>query len=87
MEPEHEDERTAAAQEIDRADHKMADSVEEMERRTEQLGEHVDELRRDWQAKREDPRVPGAPPPPADADRDPNTDDEGEDYAAEAGRQ
>lgn len=87
MEQERTDERDAAEQAADRADHKMADSVEEMQRRNEQLGEHVEELRRDWQAKREDPRVPGAPPPPADDDRDPNTDDEGEDYAAEAGRQ
>jgi ribosomal protein S15P/S13E len=62
------DERAAAEAEAERADHKLADSVEEMEERTEQLHEHVDELRKDWQAKREDRGVPGAEPPD-EADR------------------
>jgi hypothetical protein len=86
MEHEHDDGRETPARDAERADRRMAASVEEMERRTEQLGEHVEQLRRDWQAKREDPRVPGAPPP-AETDRDPSTDEDGEDYAAEAGRQ
>lgn len=40
----------------DAAERELAD----MERRAERLGEHVDEVRDDWDAKVQDPDVPGA---------------------------
>ena len=47
----------------DRAD-KEAD---DLERRSESVGEHVDEVRRSWKQKRANPGVPGANPPDLDA--------------------
>jgi hypothetical protein len=47
--------------------------AEELEREAEKLdqhshvvGEHIDEARREWEAKEEDPAVPGAQPDPGD---------------------
>jgi hypothetical protein len=43
---------------------KQAEAAErelaDMEARSEQVGEHIDEARKDWQAKVEDSGVPGA---------------------------
>ena len=36
---------------------------DELEKRSEQLKERVAETRQDWERKRSDPGVPGAPPP------------------------
>lgn len=44
------------ADELDRA-------AEQMQQRTEQLGQEADAVRADWQSKRADPNVPGAPAP------------------------
>jgi hypothetical protein len=30
------------------------------------VGEHIDEARREWEAKEKDPAVPGAQPPPGE---------------------
>ena len=38
------------------AEHELAD----MEERSQQVGEHIDEARKDWEAKVADPAVPGA---------------------------
>ncbi|MGH2846780.1 MAG: hypothetical protein ACRDL0_12310 [Thermoleophilaceae bacterium] len=35
-----------------------------MEDESERVGEHIDEARRDWDAKEQDPAVPGAQPDP-----------------------
>jgi hypothetical protein len=56
-------EREAAAAERELAD---------MEERSERVGEHIDEARKDWEAKAADPGVPGAV---GDPDRD---EDDGE---------
>lgn len=45
----------------DRMEHEAAD----MEERADKLGEHIQETRRDWHAKEQDPSVPGARPDPA----------------------
>ncbi len=58
----------------------QADAMErdaaEMEQRSSELGEEVSGVRDDWERKRRDPNVPGAPEPeedtgesPADAER------------------
>ena len=38
-----------------------------MEERSERVGEHIDEARKDWEAKVADPSVPGAGGDPDDA--------------------
>ena len=54
---------------VERAEQRMEHDVEDLARRNEQLGEQIDETRRDWERKREDSQVPGAPPAdPEDAD-------------------
>ena len=54
-------------QQADAAERELAD----MEERSKRVGEHIDELRKDWEAKVADPSVPGA-------GGDPDGDDEGE---------
>ena len=50
--------------------------ADELERRTEQLGEEIEDAREDWERKKADPQVPGAAGDPAAADSDdqPETD-------------
>jgi hypothetical protein len=36
--------------------------ADDMERRKEQLGKHVEETKQDWEAKKSDESVPGAVP-------------------------
>jgi len=43
-------------EQADEAEHELAD----MEERSQQVGEHIDEARKDWEAKVADPAVPGA---------------------------
>jgi hypothetical protein len=45
--------------------------VTEFEERSERLEQRIDETRTDWERKRSDPSVPGAPPPPEADRRDP----------------
>ncbi|MEA2330366.1 MAG: hypothetical protein QOH58_504 [Thermoleophilaceae bacterium] len=40
--------------------------VDEMEERSEQVGERIEEARDDWDAKQHDPAVPGAQPEPGE---------------------
>ena len=46
---------------------RLADELEEeadaLERRNAELAEEVQDVRRDWERKRSDQNVPGAPPP------------------------
>jgi hypothetical protein len=50
---------------------KLADQMEregdQMEQRADQLGDEISDVRDDWQRKRSDEGVPGAPPPEGDA--------------------
>jgi hypothetical protein len=50
-------------QQADAAERELAD----MEERSQRVGEHIDELRKDWEAKVADPSVPGAGGEPDDA--------------------
>jgi hypothetical protein len=52
----------AEEREIDRAAEPMESTAEELERRNEQLGRHAEETREEWERKRADDSVPGAPP-------------------------
>ncbi|HEY2600980.1 MAG TPA: hypothetical protein VGI67_05440 [Thermoleophilaceae bacterium] len=38
----------------------LDEQVEDLERRNEQLGEHIEEVRKDWETKKSDESVPGA---------------------------
>ena len=40
--------------------------AEQMKEQSERVGEHIDETKRDWEAKEDDPRVPGAQPEQSD---------------------
>jgi hypothetical protein len=46
---------------------KLADELEgdadRLQKKSEDLGDEISETRRDWEAKRRDPGVPGADPP------------------------
>jgi hypothetical protein len=44
------------------ADH-LEDEADELERRNEELGKKADDVAQEWEAKRSDPGVPGAPAP------------------------
>lgn len=50
---------------------KLADQLkqegDEMEKRSADLGDEISDVRDDWQRKRADEGVPGAPPPEAEA--------------------
>jgi chromosome segregation ATPase len=55
---------------------RLEEEADDLERRNEQLGERIDEVRKDWESKQHDESVPGAvededepsegPPPEAD---------------------
>lgn len=49
--------------EVEAAERRMERDLADLEQRTERLGGRVEEAKRDWERKREDPNVPGAPPP------------------------
>lgn len=38
--------------------------AEDLEEQSDRVGEHIDETRRDWESKEQDPSVPGAQPDP-----------------------
>lgn len=56
----------------------LADEMEEeadrLEDRAKELGEDVDDVRKDWERKRADDGVPGANPPAEDEDKDEDED-------------
>jgi multidrug resistance efflux pump len=45
--------------------------LEELERESEELGEQTEEARKDWEAKKRDPQVPGAGGDPDRAEEGP----------------
>jgi hypothetical protein len=57
-EPTTEEER-----EVERAADRFGAGAEEMERRSDKLGEEIETTREDWQRKRADEQVPGANAP------------------------
>jgi hypothetical protein len=44
----------------------MERDAEEMEEHSDQVGERIEETRREWEAKEQDPTIPGAQPDPAE---------------------
>jgi hypothetical protein len=52
---EHEEQSEKLSRELDRLDE-----------HSEEVGEQIDEARREWEAKEDDPAVPGAQPDPGD---------------------
>jgi hypothetical protein len=64
---EHEDHERVA----DQLEHES----DQLQRRSDELGEKISDVRDDWQRKRADPAVPGAPPPEGQSDAE---DDAGE---------
>ncbi len=54
------------------ADH-LEDEADDLERRSEKLGEQTHDVAQEWEAKRSDPSVPGANPPAAEEDGEPPT--------------
>jgi hypothetical protein len=45
---------------------RMEHDADRMEDQSEKIGEHIDDTRRDWEAKEQDPGVPGAQPDPGE---------------------
>lgn len=50
-------------EELDEAVEDMRSDAEEMQERSEKLGDRIDEARSDWRSKQQDDAVPGARPP------------------------
>ena len=48
---------------------RLEHEVEDLEERSERVGEHIEETREDWESKEEDPAVPGAQPDPDEPTR------------------
>jgi hypothetical protein len=48
---------------------KLADELDRLDEHSDEVGEQIDDARRDWEAKEEDLSVPGAQPDP-DADEE-----------------
>jgi uncharacterized protein YukE len=45
---------------------KLEDEADELERRGDELAQRTEDVSQDWERKRSDPAVPGAPPPLAE---------------------
>jgi hypothetical protein len=48
---------------LDEAVEDMQSDADEMQERSEKLGDRIDETRSDWRSKQQDDAVPGAQPP------------------------
>jgi hypothetical protein len=68
---------------VDEAAEDMRSDAEEMQERTEELGDLVEKTRGDWRSQQQDEAVPGAQPPPDDEAEHPSTDDEAEHPSAD----
>lgn len=64
MEHEEHNEHVELADEFDRR-------ADELERQNAELETEIDEVRKDWETKRNDPGVPGAVPPDAEPGSEP----------------
>lgn len=54
----------------DRLADKLHREADEMDARSGELGERIEDVRHEWEQKRADESVPGAPPRTEDTDRD-----------------
>lgn len=59
---------------------RLEDEANDLERHSEELGRQAKHASEDWERKRSDPSVPGAPPP------EPDQDDEGPPTGAPSGK-
>jgi hypothetical protein len=57
-------------EDYDRLADDLSDDADRLEQDSERLGEEIAEVRQDWERKRADEGVPGAPPRHEDTDRD-----------------
>jgi chaperonin cofactor prefoldin len=48
----------------------LEDEADELEERSKKLKEQTEDVAQDWERKRSDESVPGAPPPTEDEDED-----------------
>ena len=51
---------------------KLAQELERLDEHSDEVGERIDEARRDWEAKEDDPTIPGAQPDPGDEEESPS---------------
>jgi hypothetical protein len=58
---------------LDEAVEDMRSDAEEMQERSEELGDRIEHTRSDWHRKQQDDAVPGAQPPLDDEAEDPLT--------------
>ena len=52
--------------EHDEQSEKLSRELDRLDEHSEEVGEQIDEARREWEAKEDDPAVPGAQPDPGD---------------------
>ena len=52
---------------------RLEDEAHDLEHRNQELGQQTEDVAQEWERKRSDPAVPGAPPPVEDEDRAPPT--------------
>jgi hypothetical protein len=45
---------------------RLESELERLDEHSDEVGERIDETRREWEAKEDDPAVPGAQPDPGD---------------------
>jgi hypothetical protein len=57
-------------EDYDRLADQLGDEADRLEEENERLKEEIGDVRQDWERKRADERVPGAPPRPEDTERD-----------------
>jgi hypothetical protein len=48
---------------------KLSHELDRLDEHSDEVGERIDETRREWEAKEEDPTVPGAQPDPGDEEQ------------------
>ena len=51
----------------------LEDEVDDLEQRSQELGQQTEDVSQEWERKRSDPAVPGAPPPADEEDGAPPT--------------
>ena len=56
--------------EHEKAHERAEREADDLARRTEELGEHIERTRHDWDSKKSDPTVPGAQPDDPAEERD-----------------
>jgi hypothetical protein len=52
--------------EHERQAEKLERELERLDEHSDEVGENIDDARREWEAKEDDPTVPGAQPDPGD---------------------